>query len=126
MHGETAYLTVPREFAGIQIADGRCRNSGELRYEDKATRHTGGLGKPGLRSRERSMMPPLSEAGDQSCQPILAPIAPGELVDKISILEIKSERIKDRAKCDNVRIELAALLAVRDMLSRPHELASLT
>ena len=33
-------------------------------------------------------------------------MAPGELVDKMSILEIKSERIDDAAKLKNVRHEL--------------------
>ena len=36
-------------------------------------------------------------------------IAPGELLDKISILEIKNERIKDPAKLQNIRTELAIL-----------------
>ena len=33
-----------------------------------------------------------------------APIAPGELIDKITILEIKSERIEDPAKLANVDV----------------------
>jgi hypothetical protein len=37
---------------------------------------------------------------------ILVPVAFGELFDKITILEIKSERIKDPKKLDNVRREL--------------------
>jgi hypothetical protein len=40
---------------------------------------------------------------------LLVPISPGELVDKITILEIKSERMTDAAKLHNVRIELALL-----------------
>lgn len=40
---------------------------------------------------------------------ILAPISPGELLDKISILEIKEERIDDERKRANVRVELEAL-----------------
>ena len=39
----------------------------------------------------------------------LAPIAFGELVDKISILEIKGDRIADPAKNANVRRELEVL-----------------
>ena len=42
------------------------------------------------------------------------PIGPGELVDKITILEIKSERLASLEKLTNVRVELAALVAVRD------------
>ena len=41
-------------------------------------------------------------------------IAPGELIDKISILEIKAERIADPAKLKNVSAELHALLDARD------------
>ena len=40
---------------------------------------------------------------------IKVPISPGELVDKITILEIKSERMNDPAKVANVRTELALL-----------------
>ncbi|MRG71966.1 hypothetical protein GH722_09295 [Alphaproteobacteria bacterium HT1-32] len=43
-----------------------------------------------------------------------APIAPGELIDKITILEIKSERIEDPAKLANVETELKTLSATRD------------
>ncbi|MEM0923206.1 MAG: DUF6165 family protein [Pseudomonadota bacterium] len=41
-------------------------------------------------------------------------IAPGELIDKITILEIKAERIADPAKLANVRLELEFLAATRD------------
>jgi len=37
------------------------------------------------------------------------PISCGELIDKITILEIKSERIRDPAKLANIRRELDAL-----------------
>ena len=39
------------------------------------------------------------------------PMSPGELLDKITILEIKSERIDDEAKLANVRTELDLLNA---------------
>ena len=42
------------------------------------------------------------------------PIAPGELIDKITILEIKSERLENPQALNNVRRELALLSAVRD------------
>jgi hypothetical protein len=42
---------------------------------------------------------------------LLAPVSPGELIDKITILAIKSRRIGDPAKLGNVRAELAALRA---------------
>lgn len=44
-------------------------------------------------------------------QDILVPISPGELIDKITILQIKSERMTDAAKLTNVRTELALLEA---------------
>ncbi len=40
---------------------------------------------------------------------ILIPISPGELLDKITILRIKSARIADAAKLANVKTELAML-----------------
>ncbi len=40
---------------------------------------------------------------------ILVPVSFGELLDKISILQIKSERMTDPAKLANVRNELSAL-----------------
>jgi hypothetical protein len=46
-------------------------------------------------------------------QTIMTAVAPGELIDKITILRIKSERISDAAKVKNVRIELDILNATR-------------
>jgi len=40
---------------------------------------------------------------------ILVPVSFGELLDKISILQIKSERIDDAAKLANIHAELSAL-----------------
>jgi hypothetical protein len=40
---------------------------------------------------------------------IIVPVSFGELLDKISILQIKSERMSDEAKLANVRRELSAL-----------------
>ena len=40
---------------------------------------------------------------------ISVPISPGELIDKITILEIKAARILDAAKIANVRTELQLL-----------------
>lgn len=40
---------------------------------------------------------------------ISVPVSPGELLDKITILEIKVERITDEAKLRNVKVELALL-----------------
>ena len=44
---------------------------------------------------------------------ILVPISVGELLDKITILEIKSERIKNPGQIENIARELGALRAVR-------------
>ncbi len=43
---------------------------------------------------------------------IQIPISPGELLDKITILQIKSERIDDPVKVANVRTELDMLNSV--------------
>ncbi len=43
---------------------------------------------------------------------ILVPISPGELLDKITILRLKRERIGDAAKLANVAAELDLLQAV--------------
>jgi Family of unknown function (DUF6165) len=40
---------------------------------------------------------------------IKVPISPGELLDKITILRIKSQRMSDPQKVQNVSVELAAL-----------------
>lgn len=46
-------------------------------------------------------------------------VSPGELIDKITILQIKSERIRDEAKLQNIRLELGALTAAWDQ-AVPH------
>lgn len=54
-------------------------------------------------------------------------VAPGELIDKITILEIKLERIRDQDKLNNVRIELNTLVKGRDSsLPSSDELDKLT
>jgi Family of unknown function (DUF6165) len=40
---------------------------------------------------------------------IKVPLSPGELLDKITILRIKSQRMSDPAKVSNVRVELRTL-----------------
>jgi hypothetical protein len=42
-------------------------------------------------------------------QDVLVPVSPGELLDKITILRIKSARMTDAAKLANVRHELSLL-----------------
>jgi len=60
-------------------------------------------------------------------KPILVEIAPGELIDKITILQIKSERIVAADKLKNVRVELEVLAAARDAaMPATAELADLT
>jgi hypothetical protein len=44
--------------------------------------------------------------------PLLIPASVGELIDKITILEIKQQRIVDVAKQQNISRELQALMAV--------------
>lgn len=45
---------------------------------------------------------------------VLVPVSWGEVIDKITILEIKAERLSDPAKLANVTRELAELAAVRE------------
>lgn len=45
---------------------------------------------------------------------ILVPTAPGELIDKLTILRLKEERMTDPAKVANVRTEMAALTKTAD------------
>ena len=57
---------------------------------------------------------------------ISIPVSPGELLDKLTILEIKRERIQDAGKLQNINAELAALTAVREKsVSLTEELSAL-
>jgi hypothetical protein len=59
--------------------------------------------------------------------PLLAPVSAGELIDKITILRIKADRIGDPAKVANVRRELELLEAIAAQhLDASAELAALT
>lgn len=50
---------------------------------------------------------------------IQAPISVGELLDKLTILNIKMERIKDIDKLNNVMLEQKELKAIADKLPAP-------
>lgn len=52
---------------------------------------------------------------------LLVPVSIGELADKITILEIKSERIGDAQKLANVRTELDDLLPLWAPLAQSHQ-----
>jgi Family of unknown function (DUF6165) len=54
-------------------------------------------------------------------QDILVPTAPGELIDKLTILRLKAEKIADPAKLANVRHEQAALQRIADLALPPSE-----
>lgn len=45
---------------------------------------------------------------------VQVPVSWGEVIDKITVLEIKSEKLQDETKLANVRKELALLAAIRD------------
>ena len=47
---------------------------------------------------------------------VLAPISVGELIDKITILKIKSNLIKDKIKLSNIEKELQSLEELKDEL----------
>jgi Family of unknown function (DUF6165) len=57
---------------------------------------------------------PIQEEQAMIATTITVEISPGELLDKISILEIKNDRISEPAKLMNVRLELQALITIRD------------
>ena len=46
-------------------------------------------------------------------------VSPGELIDKITILEIKLERIEDADKLANVKLDWETLSAARDAAIKP-------
>jgi hypothetical protein len=50
---------------------------------------------------------------------LLIPVAPGELLDKLTILQIKATRITGADKLAHLRCELADLAATRDLALRP-------
>jgi Family of unknown function (DUF6165) len=76
-----------------------------------------------LLARTASALEPLVKRGDPpiAAKAIAIPGAVGELIDKITILEIKSERIPDAGKLQNVRSELGLLHALQadEGLDRP-------
>jgi hypothetical protein len=53
-------------------------------------------------------------ADDQPNGAINIPVAPGELIDKITILELKDTRVRVPAQLQNIKRELALLRAARD------------
>jgi hypothetical protein len=63
----------------------------------------------------------LRPDSSQSDGSVLIEASPGEVVDKITILEIKSERITDPGKLESVRRELDALRLARDRAIAPRE-----
>ena len=62
-----------------------------------------------------------------SVQSVGVEIAPGELIDKITIMEIKTERITDPEKLKNVRLEFDSLISARNgAISTSKKLSDLT
>ena len=58
-----------------------------------------------------------TEANGSTGDAVLVPVSFGELIDKMTILEIKAQRMQDPAKIANVRNELALLTAARARFS---------
>ncbi len=54
------------------------------------------------------------ERGQRLTASISVEVSPGELIDKITILEIKLERIEDEDKLKNVKLEWETLTRARD------------
>jgi len=65
----------------------------------------------------------LAKSGDSRAIPI--EVSPGELLDKIAILQIKSERVKDVSKLYSIRAELSALTSVCDKMISASEFVSM-
>ncbi|MHC5537043.1 DUF6165 family protein [Singulisphaera rosea] len=57
-----------------------------------------------------------------TAEPITVPVSPGELADKITILELKAARFEDPEKLRNVRIELDALKLAYERAIPNHEI----
>jgi len=57
--------------------------------------------------------------GSQPLKPILVPTAPGELIDKIAILQIKVQRLGPGPQLQHVQADLALLTAIRDRAVTP-------
>lgn len=58
-------------------------------------------------------------------QTVLAPISIGELIDKITILEIKQKKTTDMAKLKNILVELGQLNELLDHLVVPPDVQDL-
>lgn len=66
-------------------------------------------------------------AEPESMNEIQIPISPGELLDKITILQIKAERISDPTKVANVKTELDLLSTIwNETVVADNELSALT
>jgi len=76
----------------------------------------GGWARRSVELAKKLRRPPSDRSGSVA---IVIEAAPGEVIDKITILEIKSERISDPDKLSNVRRELDALRAVCDRSISP-------
>jgi hypothetical protein len=85
--------------------------AGTAAAQDHAPRDVIGMGGAVCARKGRGQS--MSASRDVVPQDILVPISVGELMDKITILEIKSERLKSASQLENVSHELAALRAVR-------------
>jgi hypothetical protein len=51
---------------------------------------------------------------------VMIPVSVGELIDKITILKLKQQRITDPGKKPNILAELAELTAILDSLALPN------
>lgn len=56
---------------------------------------------------------------------VLAPISVGELIDKITILELKKTKTKDVARLKNILVELGQLSNILDSIEVPVEIEEL-
>lgn len=67
-----------------------------------------------FRRMSQALADTLAQPDEAEASPVMAPMAPGELMDRITILQIKNQRLQDPMKLRTVRTELDALAAVRE------------
>jgi hypothetical protein len=73
--------------------------------------HRVGIDQYGARGRRNPRAGESDFGYHRAMSEIIVPVSPGELIDKMTILRIKTQRITDAAKLKNVRLELDALQA---------------
>lgn len=77
----------------------------------------GNMRRPALLLAKPARFPPVNGRHAMSDSLITIPVSVGELIDKITILELKGQHIRDPKKLGNIRTELDHLRRIRDGLA---------